>query len=153
MTPTETEVARQLTWVLEDQPIDVTLTAIAEALARVIAAQECEAGAALDIVDRFTHEWLATKGLRPPDDGPAIGSVLRAILDAVDRPAELVRWLVYCYNDSARAARIDRATLYLHIGLVTGVLARTLEADPDRSSSLTHRGRRLSDAEPTDPAA
>jgi hypothetical protein len=157
MTPTETEVAQQLTWVLDGHPIDVTLTAIAEALARVIAAQDCEADAALDIVERFTHEWLASKGLRSADDadGPALGSVLRAILDAVDRPDELVRWLVYCYKDSARAARINRATLYLHIGLATGVLARTLEAraDSGRSSSFNNLGRRPSDAESTDPAA
>jgi hypothetical protein len=87
MTPTEKEVAQQLRWVLEPHPIDVQLTAIAEALARVIAAQDCEPDAAFAIVVRFTREWLARGGLRP---SPLIEEQLIRVIDTLrgDPPTE-----------------------------------------------------------------
>lgn len=63
------DVAREISRACQGQRIDVTLTAIAEALARAIVEVDCEPDAALEIVARFTHEWVARGGLR---DGPAV---------------------------------------------------------------------------------
>jgi hypothetical protein len=49
---------------------------------------------------------------------------LKAILDALDDPLQLTARVFDHYRDSARAERTSRATMYLHLGILSSVVRR-----------------------------
>ena len=51
-----------------------------------------------------------------------------AILEAVKDPRELARLIREYYADGDRSDRATRELLYLHLGLLSGVLERVLDA-------------------------
>ena len=79
-------------------------------------------------------EWIAEHsaaaieaGVRRADDE----ALRRGIVEATDDPRELVRRVRDYYSDADRADRTQPEAMYLHLGLLSGVLLRVLDGRLD----------------------
>jgi hypothetical protein len=64
--------------------------------------------------------------------------LLREIVEAVEDPARLVDLIHAYYSDAARAERTDRAVLYIHLGLLSGVIMRYENFQARKIPGLTY---------------
>lgn len=55
---------------------------------------------------------------------------LKAIWESVDDPKQAVELLFAYYRDADRADRTSRAQMYLHLGMLSGLVLRLLSGQP-----------------------